>query len=113
MSFEDMMKELQKEYIENLPNKIDLIEGLHTTVDRKGLESAFHKIKGTGKTYGVPELSILAKVVERICKEDKNLNEIIPISISLLKKIESSRKEGQEFMIETDQEYIEIKKLAA
>jgi len=113
MSFEDMMKELQKEYIENLPSKITAIEGHFAQMDVTALEGAFHKIKGTGKTYGIPELSVLAKTLEKACKDNHNIKEIIPPSIAILKKIESARKEGDQFNIEADSLYGEVLKIAS
>ncbi len=108
-----MMKELKKEYIENLPDKISKIENFHNKKDVDGLLTAFHQLKGTGKTYGVPEVSTLGKIVEFACKKNKNVFEIVPKGITLLKKIEQNRKKGNEYLIESDQDYLEIKKLAA
>jgi len=113
MSFEDMMKELQKEYIENLPNKITAIQSHFEKMDVTALEDAFHKIKGTGKTYGVPELSTLAKVLEKACKDDHNVKEILPPTILVLKKIETSRKDGNEFKIEDETLFEDILKIAS
>ncbi len=113
MSFEDMMKELQKEYIENLSGKITAINNHYENMDIEALEDAFHKIKGTGKTYGIPELSTLAQVLEKACKDNHNIKDIIPLSIELLKKIESARKNGSEFKIESDSLYGEVLKVAA
>ena len=113
MSFEDMMKELQKEYIANLPNKITAIQSHFDNMNVSALEDEFHKIKGTGKTYGVPELSVLAKVLEDACKKNHNIKELLPPTIKILKKIEDSRKNGSEFKIESDSLFQDVTKLAA
>lgn len=70
--FEDMLKSLQKDYLASLPQKIAVIRaqiadvgaGSTTTA---ALRESFHKLKGTGTTYGLPEVSELAEVVEDIC----------------------------------------------
>lgn len=113
MSFEDMMKELQKEYVDNLKNKITHIESHFKNNDITALEDAFHKMKGTGKTYGIPELSILAKTLEKACKDNNNISQIMPPTIAILKKIESSRKNEKEFNIEDEQLYSQVLKNAS
>lgn len=67
MSFEDMMKQLRQDYIENLPAKIEEIQTRLDATHIEQLREDFHKLKGTGKTYGFPEISQLAEVVEDIC----------------------------------------------
>ena len=113
MSFEDMMKELQVEYINNLANKITAIETYFQNKDLPALQNEFHKIKGTGKTYGIPELSKLARVIEQACKDNHNVDQIVPVAIDVLKKIEVARKNGTAFDIDTEDGFSEINSLAA
>ena len=113
MSFDDMMKELHLEYIQNLPNKIREIENLFQSKDCEGLESAFHKIKGTGKTYGVPEISILGKIMEQVCKDNNDIDYFVPKSLEILKKIEQHRRDGQSYNLDADNIYLEVVKKAA
>ena len=108
MSFEEMLKKLQEEYIENLPNKISQLEQLIKKMDKKELENLFHKLKGTGKTYGIPEASLLGKVMEKICQDDKDVNKHANISLDLLKKISEKRSQGDSFEIEFNQDYQQL-----
>ena len=67
MSFEDLLKNLQVDYVAAIPNKIAQIRAQVRNADVPALRESFHKFKGTGRTYGLPEVSELAEVVERIC----------------------------------------------
>lgn len=68
MNFKDMLDNLHREYVASLPDKISNIRRLVAAADNSGLREAFHKLKGTGRTYGLPEVTELAEVVENICK---------------------------------------------
>lgn len=68
MSFQEMMENLKKEYIQSIPEKIAEIKTLKNTQDLPGLRNAFHKLKGSGQTYGLPEISEIAAPVEGLFK---------------------------------------------
>lgn len=67
MSFEDLLKTLQQDYLKSLPEKIKVITAQVQAQDASNVRESFHKLKGTGRTYGFPEVSELAEVVENIC----------------------------------------------
>lgn len=62
-----MLKSLQADYLASIPAKIKEIEQFIAAANGDALREAFHKLKGTGKTYGLPEISELGAAVERIC----------------------------------------------
>ena len=68
MSFQDMMANLKKEYVQSIPEKIAEIQSLKNNKDFSGLRNAFHKLKGSGQTYGLPEISEIAAPVEGLFK---------------------------------------------
>lgn len=69
MSFQDVMAGLKKEYIESIPEKIAEIRSLHKTKNYPALRDAFHKLKGSGQTYGLPEITQIATPVEALFKK--------------------------------------------
>jgi HPt (histidine-containing phosphotransfer) domain-containing protein len=88
MSFEKMMAELQLDYLKNLPQKIAEIEAHFSTGDLELLRNDFHKIKGTGKTYGLPLISEIGLVMESLCKaKSTRLGEALPLALSALRQI--------------------------
>ncbi len=113
MSFEDMLKELQLEYINNLHKKISDVRRHLQDKNFEKLQDAFHKMKGTGKTYGVPEISILGQFMEQVCKVGVEVEPLTIKSIELLKKIETSRKAGQIFDINNDPLFVDSQKIAS
>lgn len=92
MNFEEMMKELRTEYVATLPQKMSDVQAHYTARSRDVLRDDFHKMKGTGKTYGIPEISELGEVVEKLCLNDNiPIDKFIPTAIKLLEQIHASR----------------------
>lgn len=61
---DQVLAELKAEYLAKLPKKLQLLESLTTAGDFAGLEQEYHNLKGTGKTYGFPEISSLSEQLE-------------------------------------------------
>lgn len=114
MSFDALMSQLRTEYVQELPEKI---EHIATNLKERHLEIVredFHKLKGTGKTYGIPEISQLAEVLEKICIEQpQDVASAVPEALNLLKEIHSYRTGAQAFDISLDQRFSKLKRLVA
>lgn len=112
--FEQMMRELREDYIKSIPHKIMDIE-LHLAGKMwPELRNDFHKLKGTGRTYGIPEISTLCEPVEKICVNKPDLvATIVPSALELLKEIYSQRLANKEFLLENQPAYVHIRNIAA
>ena len=112
MSFQELMEQLKREYIASLPHKIKEIQSKFNQNDMQNLGEDFHKLKGTGKTYGLPEVSQLAEVMESLCSQQpQSLDQAIPDALGLLKEIHLERDLSRPFIIESDDRYQRIKNL--
>lgn len=112
MSFEQMMAELREEYVASFPGKINEIQSHFAANDLERLCDDFHKLKGTGKTYGIPEISILGELIEKICMENKiSPNRFIPEAIQILGNIYAHRSEKKPYLIEQCPVYMTLLKL--
>lgn len=60
-----LLQELKAEYITALPSKINYLQEVADGKDLELLISEYHKLKGTGKTYGLPEVSVVAGLLEQ------------------------------------------------
>ncbi|MCB0419586.1 MAG: Hpt domain-containing protein [Bdellovibrionales bacterium] len=110
--FEQMMKDLQKEYISELPDRIREIQSHFEVMDANLLRDDFHKLKGTGKTYGIPEISELCEVVESICLKGETLiKKVLPLSIELLHEIQKRRSKNENFALSSDTRFAQICKI--
>jgi len=112
MDFEKMMEELRAEYLAGMPQKfIDINEHI-AKKDINILREDFHKLKGTGKTYGMPEISELGEVVEKICmtKTDRAI-EAASAGLRLLAAIHKTRLTKKPFELQANAEFLAIKKL--
>ena len=112
MSFEDVMQELQKEYVESLPEKITEIEDNLSTKNVEDLTTSFHRLKGSGKTYGLPEISELGAIAEQICRQQPHcVTSALPDALELLKDIHLERKASRSLNLEEDVRFSRLKSI--
>lgn len=109
MSIEDLLTKLHHEYLASLPEKISSLHTFCSQADVASLSAAFHKLKGTGRTYGLPEISDLAEILERICLErPEHAVTASNQALRLLEDVYLSRKQGHAFTLETDPRFTQI-----
>jgi HPt (histidine-containing phosphotransfer) domain-containing protein len=95
MSIQDVIAGLQKTYLASMPEKIALIDSLFKSGDLEKLETEYHKLKGTGRTYGLPEFTDLGATLERICEIDpSSLAQAVPLSLELMARMRDARVHG-------------------
>ena len=111
-SYKQMMAELRTEYLQSFKEKFQIMTDLFDQKEWHSLELEFHKLKGTGTTYGVPEVSALCEQLERICRENEQIEkELLSQAIELLTAIRGKYLEGKNFDLETNNHFQNIKKL--
>ncbi len=74
-AYDDAYRELQREYLDELPK---MLAELRSDIDsfRKGekvlpvLRTGFHRLAGSGGSYGYPEISEIARAAERLVMSD-------------------------------------------
>lgn len=112
MSFDDLLKTLHQEYLSSLPIKISSIQNQMQVGDPSELRESFHKLKGTGRTYGLPEVSELAAVVEEICIDyPPKAVAAVGLALDILREIHTARLSGKPFALEVDERFNQIRKL--
>lgn len=106
MSMDDLLKELQTEYVEGLPEKISEIESFLFNKNIEGLINSFHKLKGSGKTYGIDEVTVLGEFFETWMREDRKTVMVhVPVSIAILNRIYEARVQSAPYAIDADPEF--------
>lgn len=109
-NYNEIMAELQKEYLASFDEKFRLLKKCFQDQDWNGLELEYHKLKGTGATYGVPEVTDLCRIMESICQKTGSLNnEQLNSSILLLSKIKDKYTKKTDFQLSDQPEFIKIK----
>ena len=107
------MLELRQEYISELPMKIEEIRAHLDANDLLTLQDDFHKLKGTGKTYGIPEISDLGEVTETICQENpESALEAVLKALEILDRIYQERSNSKAYPIGKDDGFVHLKSLA-
>lgn len=107
MSLEDILAQLQKNYIKNIPEKLKNMKTHIDAKDFKSLREEFHKIKGTGRTHGVPEITDLGAVFEEILivtEFNPQINWALD-AYDIFKDIYNARSNQQKFNIGQDPRY--------
>lgn len=95
-SIQDILAELRVSYIAAMPDKITAINALWKSNELKLLKTEFHKLKGTGRTYGLPEITQVGEAMERLCEGPLDvLNQTVPLSLRLLERIRTQRTNGE------------------
>lgn len=113
MSFEKMMEELKRDYVDSLPQKIKEIEMHLSANDSVTLRDDFHKLKGTGKTYGLPEVTELGAAIEMICiNTPGEIPKVLPLAVNLLREIHRCRNENKPFSLTDNSEFLAIRQVA-
>lgn len=112
MSMEDLLKSLQRDYVAALPDKLNAIRTQIRDGNPTSLRESFHKLKGTGRTYGLPEISELAEVVERICiVAPKESVTAAQLAVQILEDIFSSRNAQISYDLVPDPRFAQIRRL--
>ena len=109
-NYNQMMAELREEYLASFDEKFNMMRGFLEGADWYSLELEFHKLKGTGTTYGVPEVTELCEIMETICRNQSKIDEgLLNSAISLLEKIRGKYTSGSEFDLSGDPQFLAIK----
>lgn len=115
MSLSEVLVELQKKYLESFAEKTSRIETLWKDQRNEELRVEFHKLKGSGKTYGLPEVSVLGAVMEKLCERgsQESINQMIPLAVRLLHAIGDYRRANKEALqLESSIDFKEIERAA-
>lgn len=110
---QELLRELQKAYLASIPEKIAAIQTLFEANHLKLLKTDFHKLKGTGRTYGLPEVTQIGEAMEQIVAsaDQAAINEAVPLSIELLGNIAQLRALGEIPQIEKSPAFMRIVKI--
>lgn len=111
-NYHEVMAELRQEYLESFDEKFKLWSQLFQDSNFESLELEFHKMKGTGATYGAPEVSHLCEHLERICRDQKQVDQAtLSKAIALLEKIRDKYLNAYEFDLNAEKDFETIKSL--
>ena len=100
----DILAELKSEYRQNFPKKVGQLRELTTQQNWLQLTQEFHKLKGTGRTYGFPEVSLLCEALEVYCLQGSvdatQIEKIFPV----FARMQQAWEDGEPFNLQQDPE---------
>lgn len=107
---EDLLKSLRADYIAELPAKVASIQAMVREQRLEDVREAFHKLKGTGKTYGLPEVSELAALIEDTCRDKPSAGlAFAEVAVLILPDIVHARRADRAYPLETDSRFARLK----
>lgn len=113
MSLQGLLEELRLEYLASIPEKIQNIEKLSSENSWDLLETEFHKLKGTGKTYGLNEVTLLGAIAEELCAAPEQVRkEMVPLASKTLQFIFDNLSKDLAVDLRQLPEFLELEKLA-
>lgn len=93
-----VLSDLKKEYLEALPGKIQKIRSLTQKENWPLIYEEYHKLKGTGKTYGFPEISILCEQLEKLAQKKETQKPALFLeAVDLLEELRLSFENNRSF----------------
>ena len=101
--FNQMLQEMKQDYLESFPKRISLIKKYMSEDKWQSVHEEYHKLKGTGKTYGFSEISIVCEVLELLSmKQPVTEVALFQDSIGLLERMHQTYLQNQPFELEKD-----------
>jgi HPt (histidine-containing phosphotransfer) domain-containing protein len=112
---QELLGQLRQTYLATLPDKIVNLESLWKAQSLQLLKTEYHKLKGTGRTYGLPEVSQLGEALEHLYEAAPApvIDKAVQLSLSLLRDISTQRSKGLPLDIENTAGFAEITALLA
>jgi HPt (histidine-containing phosphotransfer) domain-containing protein len=111
-NYEDMIAELRSDYLESFDEKFSLMKSYAASQEWYSLELELHKLKGTGSTYGAPEVTELCQVMEARCREQGSVPAAdLTVTIELLEEIRKKYTVGTPFELTSDPRFVGLKKI--
>jgi HPt (histidine-containing phosphotransfer) domain-containing protein len=99
----DAFEALKQKYLQSIPEKIETIKKIITTNELLPLQQEFHKIKGSGKTYGFEDISLVAIPIDKHCKANNpNSFVLAEKACELLQKIYDNLITKQSYDLQHD-----------
>lgn len=93
-----LLSDLKKEYLIALPEKIEKLRSLTQKEKWLEIQEEYHKLKGTGKTYGFPEISVLCEQLETLAqKKESQKTGLFLDALNLLEEIHKAALKNESY----------------
>jgi len=93
-----LLSDLKKEYLITLPEKIEKLRSLTEKEKWIEIQEEYHKLKGTGKTYGFPEISTLSEQLETLAqKKESQKKGLFLEALDLLEEIRKAAVRNENY----------------
>lgn len=99
----ELLNELKEDYLRQLPVKIANLKVISDQADWNQLYEEYHKLKGNGKTYGYPDISVVAEKLEFLAQHKEGQNQTLFLdAVALLERMHKSYLENKPYPLTDD-----------
>lgn len=99
----DLLAELKAEYLIALPGKIAKLKLLTEKAEWGELSEEYHKMKGTGKTYGYPEVSLICEKMEFLAQHHHGQQQaLFKQALEVLERVRQSYEDNVPYDLKAD-----------
>jgi chemotaxis protein histidine kinase CheA len=111
--FAEMMKKLQQEYLASMPARLVRIHEQIRIRDIEALRGEFHKLKGTGRTYGFDAVSEVAEIAEnRLAEAHVSCLTAASLAAAVLEELHDHYLRQRPVALDALAKFAELKRLA-
>ncbi len=97
---------LKDKYLNSLSEKIEIIKSHIALKNLSGLQQEFHKLKGSGKTYGFNNITLISTRIDLLLKnKSPEALDYASKSCTLFEKIINSHFNNESYDVHTDPLY--------
>lgn len=91
MNYDEIMKKMRGQYISSLQSQLtELKEKTFSEIENEYFLNFYHKLKGSGASYGIPEVSDFGNHYEQLIKKNEFTQNDLEESIKKLEGIINS-----------------------
>ncbi len=114
MTIKDLFAELKEQYLQEFPAKLIALKEALNAQDAKNLHVLFHRLKGTGKTYGFEDVSTVSQLLETSCLESVKTGSPLELqsiekAIAILGRIYDCAQKKLPYSLATDADFLFLK----
>ena len=99
----ELLKDLKEDYLRNLPVKLAHLKVYSDQSNWPQLYEEYHKLKGNGKTYGYPDISVVAQKLELLAQHKEGQNQAFFLdAVALLGRMHQAYCENKPYPLQDD-----------
>lgn len=103
-----LLQELKQQYLEELPDILKKAKTYNSQQDWESLKEELHKLKGSGETYGWPDISELARSLEQLLEKEGFSQELLKKGLDIFGELQQAAINKNSLDLQQHPDFIKI-----